>query len=78
MRLDELEHVRFSVSVKTRLRNDRPWQFLEAWGLNPYLRTWGAVHLERGAWQAWPAPAARTTIAASSRRRLRTASYATA
>lgn len=78
VRLDELEHVRFSVSVKTRLRNDRPWQFLEAWGLNPYLRTWGAVHLERGAWQAWPAPAARTTIAASSRRRLRTASYATA
>ena len=57
VRLDELEHVRFSVSVKTRHRDGGPWRFLEAWGLNPYLRTWAAVHIERGAWQAWPTPA---------------------
>jgi len=56
VRLDELEHVRFSVSVKTRHRDGGPWRFLEAWGLNPYLRTWAAVHIERGAWQAWPTP----------------------
>lgn len=58
IRLDELQHVRFSVSVKTRHRDGGPWRFLEAWGLNPYLRTWAAVHIERGAWQSWPVPAA--------------------
>jgi len=61
IRLDELEHVRFSVSVKTRHRDGGPWRFLEAWGLNPYLRTWAAVHIERGAWQSWPMPAAPAT-----------------
>ncbi len=61
IRLDELEHVRFSVSVKTRHREGGPWRFLEAWRLNPYLRTWAAVHIERGAWQSWPMPAAPAT-----------------
>ena len=47
--------------MKTRHREGGPWRFLEAWGLNPYLRTWAAVHIERGAWQSWPMPAAPAT-----------------
>ena len=82
IRLDELQHVRFSVSVKTRHRDGGPWRFLEAWGLNPYLRTWAAVHVERGAWQSWPMPAGAPAGAAApaptrrSRRSHRSSQYA--
>lgn len=60
VRLDELEDIRFKVSVSERCADSGYWDFLEVWGLDGDLgRDGGGVRvqarMERGAWQAWPA-----------------------
>lgn len=61
VRLDELENIKFTVSVRNRRPDSPPWPFLEVWGLDPHLDAWAPVHLERGAWQPWPTRTVATT-----------------